>query len=351
MLRLTPWIVVSLLGMAQASENLTYDNLPLGELEKPIILRTYVPDPGLDEAVFTHHGKGAESPRYNVGKGQDAGGKPFQPIDGIPAAIAVNHGPALSYVFDTKECRVLYAWQGGFLDMYPYWGDKGRGNRRSFDYVPRLVGTVFYQAKAEYPLTVKGKAVSEAEDLKFIGYDLDEKGVPTFIFKAGGFTIHQTIKPNTDSPFSFVVSYRCPSSADLNYPNGIATKRDEMILTVQVAGKELSKHNGFQRDLKIKKATPAAGEDVFTNYGCVACHSVDGSLGHGPSLQGLYGATREIEGADKPIKADEAYIRESILKPNAKTAKGFPPNYMPPYELKPIEVDALVLYIQSLVNE
>jgi hypothetical protein len=50
------------------------------------------------------------------------------------------------------------------------------------------------------------------------------------------------------------------------------------------------------------------------------------------------------------VVADEAYVRESILTPNAKTAKGFPPNYMPPYQLKPLEVDSLVLYIQSLAN-
>ena len=40
-----------------------------------------------------------------------------QPIDGIPAAIAVNHAKELSYVWDTTECRLLYAWKDGFLDM------------------------------------------------------------------------------------------------------------------------------------------------------------------------------------------------------------------------------------------
>jgi hypothetical protein len=49
------------------------------------------------------------------------------------------------------------------------------------------------------------------------------------------------------------------------------------------------------------------------------------------------------------VKADEAYLRESIMTPNAKIAQNFPPNFMPPYaNLKPLEVDSLVLYIKSL---
>jgi len=49
-----------------------------------------------------------------------------------------------------------------------------------------------------------------------------------------------------------------------------------------------------------------------------------------------------------PVTADEAYLMESIKDPNAKIAKGFPPNYMPPYQLKEIEYQALVAFIKSL---
>ena len=48
------------------------------------------------------------------------------------------------------------------------------------------------------------------------------------------------------------------------------------------------------------------------------------------------------------MKADAAYLKESIQAPNAKSAKGFPPGYMPPYQMSEKEVDSLVLYIQSL---
>jgi cytochrome c oxidase subunit 2 len=116
-----------------------------------------------------------------------------------------------------------------------------------------------------------------------------------------------------------------------------------------IKGKLISKHQGFDRNLKIKSATAKAGQQVFGAYGCVACHSADGSKGHGPSLKNLAGSTRPIEGND-PVLADAAYLTESIKNPNAKTAQGYPPGYMPPYQLKDKEIESLVLYIQSLAK-
>lgn len=233
----------------------------------------------------------------------------------IPAAIAVNHGPALSYVWDTTECRLLYAWQGGFLDMFPYWGEENRGSRRSFDYGPRLVGNLFFLAKPE-----------EREKPRFVGYDLSETGVPTFHYRLGDKEVSETILPSKES-YTFQLTR-----------NG---KRRV------VCGELISEHYGFKRKLKIGKVNAQAGEKVFAAYGCVACHSIDGSAGHGPSLKGLAGSTREIE-EGKAVLADDAYLVESILKPHEKTAKGFPKGYMPPYKLGQPEIDSLVAYIQSL---
>ncbi|MGJ8724490.1 MAG: c-type cytochrome [Roseibacillus sp.] len=303
-----------------AAEPLTYDSTPLGSIDSPLILRTYLPDPGLDPAVLSHHYEASKSPKYNPGKGRDVKGE-YEMLKTIPAAIAVNHGPALSYVFDTTECRVLYAWQGGFLDMYPYWGDIEKGGRRSFDYVPRLVGNLFYLAQPE-----------EREAPKFIGYDLSPSGSPTFHYQLGEKKLSQTLSPS-EEPLSFHNTITTDGSKDVQV----------------VTGKIISRHSGFDRTIKIETADAESGEKVFLAYGCIACHSVDGSLGHGPSLAGLFGQTREIENGE-PILADESYLKESILSPNAKTAKGFPPNYMPPYQLKDKELQSLILYIKSLPN-
>ena len=68
----------------------------------------------------------------------------------------------------------------------------------------------------------------------------------------------------------------------------------------------------------------------------------------GPPWQGIYGSERIMTDGTK-VKATEEYLKESILKPAARTVKGFPPAMLP-YEgiLKDYEVDSLVLYLKSL---
>ena len=345
-------ILNAILTASLCGAPLSYDSRPMGTEESPLILRTYTPDPGLADEVLPRHGKGDKSPKYNVGKGQDSKGE-FSPIDGIPAAIAVNHGPALSYVFDTVECRMLYAWQGGFLDMFPYWGETKSGRRRDFDYVPRLVGNLFMVAEGGHPLSVAGKPISDDTDLEFVGYDLDKKGFPTFRFKVGMHEIIQEIEAVKDAPTTCRLRFTSTSNVRLDYRASAGEKvsRDGTSLIVEITGSVISKHHGFERNMKLKGVSAENGEKVFTAYGCIACHSTDGSVGHGPSLMNLHGQQREIEGSDELIIADDEYIRESILKPNAKTAKGFPPNYMPPYPLKKDELESLLLYIRSLSGE
>lgn len=71
----------------------------------------------------------------------------------------------------------------------------------------------------------------------------------------------------------------------------------------------------------------AAGEALYSALGCIACHSLDGTAGVGPSYLGLGGRAAEmIEG----YSAAE-YVRESILNPCAFVVEGFscvmPQNY------------------------
>lgn len=80
--------------------------------------------------------------------------------------------------------------------------------------------------------------------------------------------------------------------------------------------------------------------------GCFGCHSVDGSPGVGPSWKGRFGS--QVQLADgNTVPADEAYLKESILQPQAKLVKGFGP-IMPPPQLNEQELAALLAYIKSL---
>jgi mono/diheme cytochrome c family protein len=99
------------------------------------------------------------------------------------------------------------------------------------------------------------------------------------------------------------------------------------------------------------------GRRLSQVFGCVACHSTgDQDLFHiGPKWKGLFGSQRNYTAADKTkgtAVADEAYLRESILDPHAKTVAGFEKGEyaMPSYAgvLTESQVEALVQYIKSL---
>ena len=89
------------------------------------------------------------------------------------------------------------------------------------------------------------------------------------------------------------------------------------------------------------------GAKLFQDLACSNCHKADGS-GRCPSLVGLFG--RDVKLSDgKIVKADEAYIRESILQPNAKIVAGFQP-VMPTFQGLVTEegVLSLIEYVKSL---
>ncbi|HEY2961984.1 MAG TPA: cytochrome c oxidase subunit II [Pyrinomonadaceae bacterium] len=95
--------------------------------------------------------------------------------------------------------------------------------------------------------------------------------------------------------------------------------------------------------------TPAAaGQQLFQTLGCASCHGANGEGGRGPTLAGLFGRQTPLEGGQS-IRADEAYIRESIINPQAKIVAGFGP-IMPTFQGQVTEdqLVQLVAFIKSL---
>jgi cytochrome c oxidase subunit II len=89
------------------------------------------------------------------------------------------------------------------------------------------------------------------------------------------------------------------------------------------------------------------GEKLFAERACATCHVADGT-GRAPSLNGLYGAPVLLADGTT-VTGDEAYIRESILQPNAKIVTGYQP-VMPSFQgqLTEEQIFALTAYIKSL---
>ena len=92
------------------------------------------------------------------------------------------------------------------------------------------------------------------------------------------------------------------------------------------------------------------GERLFEQLGCSGCHLLD-RAGRGPNLRGLYGSRVQLTNG-QPIQADDAYIRESILNPNAKIVTGYKPNVMPSFQGQISEegILQLIVYIKSLAT-
>ncbi len=109
----------------------------------------------------------------------------------------------------------------------------------------------------------------------------------------------------------------------------------------------------MQPRLPEQRQHPAAqDEKVYRSIGCIACHSVDGSQMTGPTFKGAFGheVTLVTGGKERTLTVDEAYIKKSILEPNADLVKGFNANLMQTYkgQLSDQEIDDLIEYIKSL---
>jgi len=70
------------------------------------------------------------------------------------------------------------------------------------------------------------------------------------------------------------------------------------------------------------------GQQIAQQFGCLACHSVDGSVVVGPSWLGIAGIEETLEGGST-VTVDSDYIINSILDPNAQIVAGFPASVMP----------------------
>lgn len=94
---------------------------------------------------------------------------------------------------------------------------------------------------------------------------------------------------------------------------------------------------------------PAAlGRTLAQTKGCVACHTVDGGAGVGPTWKGLFGKTETLRDGSTAL-VDEAFLKAFIRDPQGrgdKGVKGYPP-IMPKIELSDEELDALVAYIRT----
>jgi cytochrome c oxidase subunit II len=97
-----------------------------------------------------------------------------------------------------------------------------------------------------------------------------------------------------------------------------------------------------------QQSAASSGQQLYQTLGCASCHGNNGEGGRGPALVGVFNSNVQL-GNGQTVRADESYIRESILNPNAKLVNGFGP-IMPTFQgvVNEEQLVQLLAYVKSL---
>ena len=98
----------------------------------------------------------------------------------------------------------------------------------------------------------------------------------------------------------------------------------------------------------LNNALAERGLELAQSNGCVACHSLDGGVGIGPTWLGMYGKTETLVDGST-IVVDDDYIIESIARPDAKQVEGYE-NLMVRYFLSEEDMQALLEFTRQLAE-
>jgi cytochrome c oxidase subunit 2 len=123
------------------------------------------------------------------------------------------------------------------------------------------------------------------------------------------------------------------------------TKHSGMI--GQVIAMEEQAYEAWLAGSRSTGTTTENGERLFADLSCDTCHQ-ESATGRGPSLIGVYGSTVPLSNGGTAV-ADDNYLRESIMNPQARIVRGHQP-IMPSYQGMVSEENLmqLIAYIKTL---
>ena len=104
--------------------------------------------------------------------------------------------------------------------------------------------------------------------------------------------------------------------------------------------------NNDARQVQFSDEQAMRGQQVSTDYGCIACHTVDGSPGVGPSWLGMWGRTETLSDGSTVV-VDQDYFVESLLNPGRHIVDGYP-NVMMRSFVTDQEIIDLMAFARSL---
>ena len=277
---------------------------------------------------------------------------------GLPRSIAVGMPGGFNYLFDPVRCRLVSVWFGGFLDFRPE--ATGRGGRPLVPLgVRRNLGT------AEVPVRI-GDADTLPETVRFAGYRIEPAtGIPTFLFAVDGVPIEQRVLSFGPDQVTIEVAFPNPGETPRFYcldttafeHVALSDRLDQPAAgVVRIPAAESWAQIRLQlkptKESFVRQQPTTNGRLLYAMH-CMSCHTLDGGKRIGPSFADLWTASRTVRrnGQLETVVADEAYVRESILKPQAAIVKGYEnANRMVDITqtLNEQQIEALVAFLKGL---
>ncbi|UCH81494.1 MAG: cytochrome c oxidase subunit II [Nitrospiraceae bacterium] len=148
--------------------------------------------------------------------------------------------------------------------------------------------------------------------------------------------------PEKEGEYDLFCSEYCGVQHSSMISKVIVTNEDDFQAWYSAEGR---KEPGAKADEKL------SGYALLEDKGCLDCHSVDGTIEVGPSFKGLFNRKVQVtsSGKERELVADETYIKNSILHPDADVVKGFD-DIMPSQEgnVTNEEVDVIIGYLKEL---
>jgi cytochrome c oxidase subunit 2 len=88
---------------------------------------------------------------------------------------------------------------------------------------------------------------------------------------------------------------------------------------------------------------------VLEKYGCLDCHSMDGTEIVGPSFKDIYGHEVTVieNGEEKTLTADDEYLKKAIKEPSAEIVKGYEDMMPPSDEMTDEELETLIEFFKG----
>ncbi|GIW72445.1 MAG: cytochrome c oxidase subunit 2 [Planctomycetota bacterium] len=134
-------------------------------------------------------------------------------------------------------------------------------------------------------------------------------------------------------------------------------QHSQMVSAIEVVSPEEFERWMAQKLKEMQEGIPLAelGRRIYTGElprgaACLACHSLDGSRLVGPSFKGLWGRQERMQDGST-VTVDEEYIRESLMRPQARIVEGFGPvSAMQTYEgvLSDREVLGIIEFLKTV---